>query len=106
MMDCICLFRLNGAILNNDASACYDQMIPEVSSVHLQSLGLPDNAIKCSILINKNMNRSIKTTAGVTKDTYQHTAEYPLQGERQGKASSPSNWLFQSSTLLNALHAL
>eukprot|EP00957_Ditylum_brightwellii_P124506 9488875-Ditylum_brightwellii.AAC.1 len=36
-MDCIHLFRLNGAILNNDVSACYGQMIPEVSSVHLQS---------------------------------------------------------------------
>eukprot|EP00957_Ditylum_brightwellii_P184577 14057768-Ditylum_brightwellii.AAC.1 len=63
-MGCICLFRLNGAILNNDASTCYDRMIPEVSSVHLQSLGLPDNATNCSVLINKNMKRSIKTTAG------------------------------------------
>eukprot|EP00957_Ditylum_brightwellii_P053175 4031916-Ditylum_brightwellii.AAC.1 len=24
-MDCFCLFRLNGAILNNDAMACYDR---------------------------------------------------------------------------------
>eukprot|EP00957_Ditylum_brightwellii_P094465 7193407-Ditylum_brightwellii.AAC.1 len=73
-MDCIRLFQLNGAILNNDASACYNRMVPEVSSVHLQSLGLPDNATKCSILIKKNMKRSIKMKAGVTKDTYQHTA--------------------------------
>eukprot|EP00957_Ditylum_brightwellii_P174506 13286890-Ditylum_brightwellii.AAC.1 len=28
-MDCFRLFRLNGAILNNDATACYDRMIPE-----------------------------------------------------------------------------
>eukprot|EP00957_Ditylum_brightwellii_P153895 11714092-Ditylum_brightwellii.AAC.1 len=105
-MDCIRLFRLNGAILNNNLSACYDRMIPEVSSVHLQSLGLPDNTTKCSVLINKNMKQSIETTAGVTKDAYQHTAVFPLQGEGQGKTSSPLNWLFQSSTLLNALYAL
>eukprot|EP00957_Ditylum_brightwellii_P186814 14224732-Ditylum_brightwellii.AAC.1 len=45
-IDCFCLFRLNGAILNNDAMACYDQMIPEVTSLHLQSLGLLEEAVK------------------------------------------------------------
>eukprot|EP00957_Ditylum_brightwellii_P142390 10848782-Ditylum_brightwellii.AAC.1 len=35
-MDCLRLFRLNGAILNNNATACYDCMIPELSSIHLQ----------------------------------------------------------------------
>eukprot|EP00957_Ditylum_brightwellii_P193230 14713048-Ditylum_brightwellii.AAC.1 len=54
-IDCLRLFRLNGAILNNDATACYDSMIPELSSVHLQGLGLPDNAAKCSVLLNHNM---------------------------------------------------
>eukprot|EP00957_Ditylum_brightwellii_P048198 3657948-Ditylum_brightwellii.AAC.1 len=77
-MGCIRLFWLNGTILNNDASACYNWISPEVSPLHLQSLGLPDNTTKCSVLINKNIKRSIKTTAGVTKDTYQHTSEYPL----------------------------
>eukprot|EP00957_Ditylum_brightwellii_P023894 1801724-Ditylum_brightwellii.AAC.1 len=47
-MDCFCLFHLNGAILNNDAMACYDRMIPEITSLHLQSLGLPEEAVKCS----------------------------------------------------------
>eukprot|EP00957_Ditylum_brightwellii_P118071 9004722-Ditylum_brightwellii.AAC.1 len=28
-MDCLRLFRLNGAVLNNNAMACYDRMIPE-----------------------------------------------------------------------------
>eukprot|EP00957_Ditylum_brightwellii_P068387 5191515-Ditylum_brightwellii.AAC.1 len=31
-MDCICLYRLNGAILKNDAAACYDCMIPELTA--------------------------------------------------------------------------
>eukprot|EP00957_Ditylum_brightwellii_P069788 5299537-Ditylum_brightwellii.AAC.1 len=37
-MDCICLFRLNGAILSNDAAACYDRMILELTTVHLKAL--------------------------------------------------------------------
>eukprot|EP00957_Ditylum_brightwellii_P179130 13647034-Ditylum_brightwellii.AAC.1 len=36
-MDYFRLFCLNGVILNNDATTCYDQMIPEVTSIHLQS---------------------------------------------------------------------
>eukprot|EP00957_Ditylum_brightwellii_P109190 8329268-Ditylum_brightwellii.AAC.1 len=63
-MDCLCLFRLNGAILNNNTTACYDCMIPELSSIHLQGLGLPDNAAKCSVLLNHNMKHHVKTKAG------------------------------------------
>eukprot|EP00957_Ditylum_brightwellii_P143235 10913203-Ditylum_brightwellii.AAC.1 len=43
-MDCFHLFHLNGVILNNNATSCYDRMIPEVTSIHLQSLGLPEEA--------------------------------------------------------------
>eukprot|EP00957_Ditylum_brightwellii_P056660 4294489-Ditylum_brightwellii.AAC.1 len=71
-MDCFRLFRLNGAILNNDATACYDRMIPEVSSIHLQSLGLPKEAAKCSVLVNQKMRRHVKTTAGVSTAHYRH----------------------------------
>eukprot|EP00957_Ditylum_brightwellii_P084831 6450024-Ditylum_brightwellii.AAC.1 len=56
-MDCLRLFCLNGAILNNDATACYNQMIPELSSLHVQSLGLPDNATKCSVILNHAVSR-------------------------------------------------
>eukprot|EP00957_Ditylum_brightwellii_P038924 2941092-Ditylum_brightwellii.AAC.1 len=63
-MDCLHLFRLNGAILNNNATACYDHMIPELPSIHLQGLGLPDNAAKCSVLLNPNMQHHVKTKAG------------------------------------------
>ena len=48
-MDTVRIFRLNGTLLNNDAVACYDCMIPELTSVHLQSLGLPAPAAKYSI---------------------------------------------------------
>eukprot|EP00957_Ditylum_brightwellii_P178045 13561713-Ditylum_brightwellii.AAC.1 len=61
-MDSLCLFCLNAAVLNNDAKAYYDRMIPEATSLHLQSLGLPLAAIKCSVLLNKNMSHFIKTS--------------------------------------------
>eukprot|EP00957_Ditylum_brightwellii_P154352 11745717-Ditylum_brightwellii.AAC.1 len=59
-MDSLRLFRLNGALLNNDAVACYDQMIPANSSLHLQSLGLPESSVICSVKINKQIKHYSK----------------------------------------------
>eukprot|EP00957_Ditylum_brightwellii_P128962 9838129-Ditylum_brightwellii.AAC.1 len=91
-MDCFRLFCLNGAILTNDATACYDRMIPEVTPLHLQSLGLPEEAVKCSMLLNHNMCHHVKTTAGVSREHYRHKPGNKKYGEGQGKTSSPSNW--------------
>eukprot|EP00957_Ditylum_brightwellii_P140939 10735965-Ditylum_brightwellii.AAC.1 len=35
----------------------------EVTSIHLQSSGLPEEAVKCSVLLNHNMRCHVKTTA-------------------------------------------
>eukprot|EP00957_Ditylum_brightwellii_P048640 3690810-Ditylum_brightwellii.AAC.1 len=73
---------------------------------HLQALGLPDNDTKTSVLLNQKAKHHIKTTAGDTEEFYQSTPDCPSFGEGQEKGSSPSNWLFQVSTLLAALHQL
>eukprot|EP00957_Ditylum_brightwellii_P116054 8853463-Ditylum_brightwellii.AAC.1 len=105
-MDCLRLFRHNSAILNNNTTACYDRMIPELSSLHLQSLGLPKKAANYSVLLNHDMKHHVKTQAGVTTEFYKHEVNKEKFGEGQGKTSSPSNWLFQSLTLLTTLHGL
>eukprot|EP00957_Ditylum_brightwellii_P138764 10577742-Ditylum_brightwellii.AAC.1 len=90
-MDSLHLFCLNGTVLNNGAKACYEKMIPEVTSLHLQSLGLPPAAIKCSMLLNKNMSHFLKMSEGISAESYKHTDIFAKYGEGQGKASSPSN---------------
>eukprot|EP00957_Ditylum_brightwellii_P064582 4900739-Ditylum_brightwellii.AAC.1 len=102
-MDLLRLFRLNGALLNNDAVACYDRMMLALSSLHLQSLGLPELAATCSVKLNKRMKHHVRTSAGESVEHYQHTEDYMKAGEGQGKTSSPLNWLFQSSTFLKSL---
>eukprot|EP00957_Ditylum_brightwellii_P085559 6507818-Ditylum_brightwellii.AAC.2 len=94
-MDSLQLFRLNRALLNNDAVACYVRMIPAVLSLHLQSLGLPESAAICSVKINKQMKHYAQTNAGESSEFYQHTRGYMKDGKGQGKTSSPPNWLFQ-----------
>eukprot|EP00957_Ditylum_brightwellii_P075663 5750041-Ditylum_brightwellii.AAC.2 len=72
-MDSISLFHLNSAVLNNDTKACYDRTIPEITSLHLQSLGLPPAAIKCSVFLNKNMSHFVKMSEGLLTESYKHT---------------------------------
>eukprot|EP00957_Ditylum_brightwellii_P014656 1104522-Ditylum_brightwellii.AAC.1 len=66
-------------------------MIPELAAVHLQALGLPDNAMVTSVKLNQNTKHHIKTMAGVTDTFYQSTPDCPSFGKGQGKGSSPSN---------------
>eukprot|EP00957_Ditylum_brightwellii_P050877 3858532-Ditylum_brightwellii.AAC.1 len=80
-MDCLRLFWLNGALLNNDAVACYDRMISQLTSLTLQSLGLPEPATRCSVLPNKNMKHHVKTMAGISDNFYQHSPQTPKFGE-------------------------
>eukprot|EP00957_Ditylum_brightwellii_P036148 2738911-Ditylum_brightwellii.AAC.1 len=65
--------------------ACYDQMIPEVTALYLQSLGLPSEATKCSVLLNHNMTRYIKTSKGIFNNHYKHTSEYRKLGKDKAK---------------------
>eukprot|EP00957_Ditylum_brightwellii_P138398 10548804-Ditylum_brightwellii.AAC.1 len=67
-------------------------MIPEVTSLHLQSLGLLEEAVKCSVLLYHNMRHHVKTTAGVSSKHYMRKPGNKKYGEGQGKTSSPSNW--------------
>eukprot|EP00957_Ditylum_brightwellii_P140870 10730896-Ditylum_brightwellii.AAC.1 len=52
------------------------------------------------------MEHYVKTSEGILVGCYKHSETFAKYGEDQGKASSPSNWLFQSSTIPNAPHAL
>eukprot|EP00957_Ditylum_brightwellii_P042865 3244402-Ditylum_brightwellii.AAC.1 len=82
-MDSVCLFHLNGALLNNNAVACYNGMIPELTSVHLQSLGLPPNASKYSVKLNQDTQHHIKPTTGIANTYYSYSTEHPKYGKGQ-----------------------
>eukprot|EP00957_Ditylum_brightwellii_P137657 10493843-Ditylum_brightwellii.AAC.1 len=76
MMDSLYLFCLNGRLLNNDAVACYNHMIPALASLHLQSLGLPQQAAVCSVQVNKKVQHVVCTSAGELTEYYQHSKTY------------------------------
>eukprot|EP00957_Ditylum_brightwellii_P055192 4184044-Ditylum_brightwellii.AAC.1 len=78
-------------------------MIPALTSIHLQSLGLSEKAAECSVKLNENMKQYVRTTAGISKQYYSRNDMYEIFGEGQGKGSSLPNWIFTMSPLLNVL---
>eukprot|EP00957_Ditylum_brightwellii_P170804 13000312-Ditylum_brightwellii.AAC.1 len=52
-MDWLYLFHLNGAVINNDAAACYDRMILHITSPTLQSCGLLEKATEYMIALTR-----------------------------------------------------
>jgi hypothetical protein len=68
----------NVEMMENDATACFDRMIP-------------------------SMRYRIKTKIGISKRCYQHTEEQPMYGTGQGSAGFPCFWLLTSIILFNIM---
>eukprot|EP00957_Ditylum_brightwellii_P140394 10696973-Ditylum_brightwellii.AAC.1 len=60
-------------------------MIPQLTFLTIQSLGLPKKATKCSVHLSKDMQQFVRTLAGFSKDYYTHSEYYPKFGEDQCK---------------------
>eukprot|EP00957_Ditylum_brightwellii_P163494 12447470-Ditylum_brightwellii.AAC.1 len=71
------------------------KLIPDISALHLQSLGLSESATKYSALLKKSMNHHVKAKAGITKQSYKHEEYNETFGGGQSKTTFLPNWLFQ-----------
>eukprot|EP00957_Ditylum_brightwellii_P064840 4919027-Ditylum_brightwellii.AAC.1 len=57
--------------------------------MHLQCLGLPESAAKCSVSINRNMRHHVRTNAGKSSNFYQHSEDYFKGSKRARENSNP-----------------
>jgi exonuclease III len=82
---------------SNDATSCFDRIIPSVSSIVARSYGLHRNIahIQGNMLLNAVYR--IKTQLGISEASYSHSDEFPVFGTGQGSSSSPSIWTLYCS---------
>jgi len=79
-------------LVDNDAKACYDRIIPTLATHLLNIQGLPSN-ISGTIhqqLINKTSN--VLTGLGISSQYIQSTPSMPLYGIGQGSGAGPAVW--------------
>jgi hypothetical protein len=100
--ECARLKRSTVACTYFDQSACYDRMLPELSTILCQRMGMSKNLLKARSRVMHAMRRRVQTGIGISNGTYGNEPGEPvLCGEIQGKGDNPSLYNAQSSTMLN-----
>jgi len=102
-MDIIRHYAEPAALLDNDAQACYDRLIPVLLSYALIRLGLPKHLTRFMCKWLQSATYHIKLAHGVSEHSYQTTLDTYLFGTGQGTGWSPPNWGAISDIISNAM---
>ena len=95
------LTRYTSIKFANDATACYDRIIPSLASIASQAYGT-DKSV-CSVMTQTLLEAKykLKTSLGLSDKSYKHSADSPIYGSGQGSGNSPVIWVFLSSILFD-----
>ena len=102
-MDIIRYYSEPAALVDNDAQACYDRLIPVVLSYALIRLGLPPHLTRFMCKWLENSEYYLKLSHGLSKHSYSTTLDKYLFGTGQGTGWSPPNWSAISDIISNAM---
>ena len=88
-------------LINYDATACYDRIIPNLGMIVSRKFGVHANVTKTNATTLEGANYHIRTEFGISEESYQHSKEHPIYGTGQGSTNSSSINLFQASVLFD-----
>ena len=83
----------------DDATACYDRIIPGIGNLASRSHGLHRHVALVQGRTLEDVKYHLKTQLGVSEESYQHCTVTPIYGTGQGSGNSPTIWLVVSSIL-------
>jgi hypothetical protein len=89
--------------VDNDAKSCFNCILCNVAMMVSQYFGITNKL--CS-LQSTNLQESkfqIRTAAGDSSETYQHSLDTPVHGTGQGSCASLAIWLLISSFIMDLL---
>ena len=98
----ICHFSRKSLInFDNDAASCYDRIIPALASLLGRKHGLHRNITYVHATTLQEAKYKLKTSLGISDESYQHEAAFPIYGTGQGSTNSPVIWIIVSSALFD-----
>jgi hypothetical protein len=100
MFETMRLQRLSGAVLYNDAKACYDRVIENLSNLALMKQGLPLQLAKLHSQTFQQIHYYIKHRLGIGNTPHSHRNPKPVYGVGQGSTDAPARWGFVCDPLL------
>ena len=84
-----------------DATACYDRILPGLGNLASRCHGLHRLVAIVQGATLEEVHYHLKTSLGITEDNYKHCDIHPIYGTGQGSGNSPTVWLVISSVLFN-----
>jgi hypothetical protein len=101
----ITLQKLTGATIYNDAKACFDRIIENISNATLISEGLNPKIAELHANTLSKADYVIKTKQGIHDIPNGHLKPAPFFGTGQGAADSMPRWSIQSDLLIRLYNA-
>jgi hypothetical protein len=95
------LQKLYGAVLYNDAKACYDQIIENLSNLTLLREELPLQIAQLHSQTYQSIEYNIKHRLGIGTKSNSHNFPLPVYGVGQVATDSPARWGFVCNHLIN-----
>jgi hypothetical protein len=96
----------DGGTFDNDAKACYDRIILNMTSICAQRLGMKPTNAKLHALILKGAKYKLKTTLDTSETFYECTEEEPMYGLGQGSTAAAFAWAVISAVALKIMMLL
>jgi hypothetical protein len=96
----VCLQKKIGATLYNDAAACFDRIIENISNATLMSEGLNPTIAKLHAQTLEKASYHIKTKYGVAETANGDMRPEPFYGTGQGAADSMPRWGILSDLII------
>ncbi|KAI2502879.1 hypothetical protein MHU86_11548 [Fragilaria crotonensis] len=94
--------RRSVALINYDALACFDRIIPNEAMIVSRKFGVPLSVTQANALTLEKAEFRVRTELGLAPSGYSHSLDMPIYGTGQGSANSPAIWCFLSSCLMDA----
>jgi hypothetical protein len=96
------LQKMNGAIMYNDAKACFDRIIENISNITCMREGLSPKIASLHAQTLQGIRYHIKTQHGCDEAFNRHMHPDPFLGSGQGTGDSMARWGFLSDALIRA----
>jgi hypothetical protein len=94
--------RITGAAMYNEAIACYDRIIENLSNISLLRERLPIHIAKLHAQTVQQSEYYIKHKLGIGSTTYSNNCPKPVYGAGQGSTDASARWRFISDALIKA----
>jgi hypothetical protein len=96
-----CSSRKSNVKFDNNATSCYDRILPSFASIASRKFGIHKNVAFVMASTLQECKYKLKTLLGISDKLYKHCKIFPIYGTGEGSGNSPAIWCIISSVLFD-----